>query len=92
MMQQTLPPEQMPPTVMPAQPRPRKAQLDDRDKRIVQAIAEGHSNKAIAQQMEISEQTVKNRLTAIYQLMGVKTRLELAVYALRDGSPLKQMD
>ena len=73
------------PLVAPESQRPRRAELDDRDRAIIGSIAAGHSNRTIARQMQISEQTVKNRLTAIYQILGVKTRLELAVRSLKGG-------
>lgn len=82
--------ELRPAPIVPADsPRARKADLDDRDRAIIASIAAGHSNRTIAQHMQISEQTVKNRLTAIYQIMGVKTRLELAVRSLKDGHRLE---
>jgi DNA-binding NarL/FixJ family response regulator len=79
-MEQTTPAPQNPATH--GDQRPRKLRLDTRDEQIVQQIAAGHSNREIARSIGISEQTVKNRLTAIYTMMGVKTRLELAVRAL----------
>ena len=43
------------------------------------------SNKAIAAALGITEQSVKNRLTALYRKFGVATRLELVVRLLGNG-------
>jgi DNA-binding NarL/FixJ family response regulator len=55
--------------------------LTQRELQIVAAIRAGSSNKAIATEFHISEQTVKNHLTAIFNKLGVSTRLELALFA-----------
>jgi DNA-binding NarL/FixJ family response regulator len=55
--------------------------LTQRELQIVAAIRAGSSNKAIATEFHISEQTVKNHLTAIFNKLGVSNRLELAIFA-----------
>lgn len=55
--------------------------LTPRERDIVAGVAAGRSNREIARRLGIKERTVKNRLTVIYQKLGVKTRLELAVLA-----------
>jgi DNA-binding NarL/FixJ family response regulator len=50
---------------------------------VVALIAEGLHNRAIAQQLGITENTVRHHLTAVYGKLGVADRLELAVHALR---------
>lgn len=42
-------------------------------------------NKEIATDLRISEASVRNDLHTIFPLLGVSTRTELAVKALRDG-------
>jgi len=70
----------------------KKASLTSRERKIVQAIVEesGASNKAIAQQLFISEHTLRNHLTSIYHKLDVINRLELYIYAVKHqlGSPL----
>jgi two-component system, NarL family, nitrate/nitrite response regulator NarL len=56
--------------------------LTQREKVIVSYLVQGWRNREIASQLEISEQTVKNHLRAIYDKVGVSDRLELALYAL----------
>lgn len=57
--------------------------LSAREHNLVRALARGLSNRQIAQEFHLSEQTVKNQLTAIYQKVGIRSRLQLAVYAMR---------
>jgi two-component system, NarL family, nitrate/nitrite response regulator NarL len=56
--------------------------LTRRELQIVAAIVEGASNKDIGQQFNLSEQTVKNHLSHIFDKVGVSNRLELALYAV----------
>jgi two-component system nitrate/nitrite response regulator NarL len=59
------------------------ATLTEREREVVALIAEGLHNRAIAQKLGITENTVRHHLTAVYGKVGVADRLELAVYALR---------
>ena len=58
-------------------------QLTTRELDIVAAICAGANNKRIAAEFHISEQTVKNHLTAIFDKTGVANRLELALFAAK---------
>ena len=55
--------------------------LTDRQAEIVAAIVEGLNNPEIAKQLGISQDTVKQHLTAVFDKCGVSTRLELAMFA-----------
>ena len=57
-----------------------------REKQIVDGLLAGCTNKEIAQQLGVSDQTIKNQLTTLYRKMGVTSRLELVLLAveLRD--------
>ena len=57
--------------------------LTGRELEIVSAIVAGLSNRDMASQFGISEQTVKHHLTRIYDKLGVSNRLELALYAIQ---------
>ena len=59
--------------------------LTRRELQIVAAVVEGSSNKEIAAQFNVSEQTVKNHLSNIFDKVGVFNRLELALYAVYHG-------
>jgi two-component system, NarL family, nitrate/nitrite response regulator NarL len=66
-----------------AEPAARPAtMLTRRELQIVAAIVDGASNKDIGQQFGLSEQTVKNHLSHIFDKLGVSNRLELALYAV----------
>jgi DNA-binding NarL/FixJ family response regulator len=56
--------------------------LTQRELQIVGAVVEGSANKDIGQQFNLSEQTIKNHLSHIFDKVGVSNRLELALYAV----------
>lgn len=53
--------------------------LTPREREIVDAMLTAASNKAIADRLGITEQSVKNRLTTLYRKMGVANRVELVI-------------
>jgi DNA-binding NarL/FixJ family response regulator len=59
--------------------------LTRREWDILRGIGEAMSNKDIANQLGISEYTVKHHLTSIYNKVGVYSRLELAMRATHHG-------
>jgi DNA-binding NarL/FixJ family response regulator len=59
--------------------------LTAREIEIVEAIAAGDSNRDVATRLNISLQTVKHHLTSIFDKTGTSTRLELALFAIRQG-------
>lgn len=61
------------------------AALTTKERRICSLIATGGGavNKALAQQLFISEHTLRNHLTAIYHKLGVSNRLDLYVFATK---------
>jgi len=59
--------------------------LSTREMEILQLIARGKSNKAIALELGISHQTVKNHMTSILRKLAVNDRTQAAIYALRKG-------
>ena len=58
--------------------------LSEREKQIAALVARGMKNKDIAQQLTISENTVKRHLQSIFSKTGARDRLELAVIALTE--------
>lgn len=66
------------------------ATLTAKESRIVALIADsnGASNKELAQRLFISEQTLRNHLTTIYQKLEVANRLELYVFATKHKQDL----
>ncbi len=59
--------------------------LSPREMEILELVTRGASNKDIAQRLTISEQTVKNHMTAVLRKLRVDDRTQAAVYALRHG-------
>lgn len=59
------------------------AALSPRQREVVSLIAEGRSNREIADALCISEGTVKNYVTRILEVMGVPDRTKLAVLLVR---------
>ena len=59
--------------------------LTPRELDIVEAIASGDSNRDVAGRLNISLQTVKHHLTSIFDKTGASSRLELALFAIRQG-------
>lgn len=60
--------------------------LTRREQQIALAIANGRSNRDIASELGITEQTVKNHLTNIFGKVGVESRLQLALALIRKSS------
>lgn len=65
-------------------------QLTDREREVVDLIAQGLHNKAIAAQLGITDHTVRHHLTAVFAKLGVADRLELAVYAFRHSTATRK--
>jgi len=59
--------------------------LSAREVEILDHIAHGQSNKAIAKQLNISDQTVKNHITSILRKLAVNDRTQAVIYALRNN-------
>ena len=53
--------------------------LTERERQCVELILEGAGNKLMAEEMKISEETVKRHLSNIFDKVGCSTRLELAL-------------
>ena len=58
--------------------------LTARELQIAEAVAQGRGNREIAGQLGITEQTVKNHLTSIFEKVGVASRLQLALVFLQE--------
>ncbi|MDJ0597345.1 MAG: response regulator transcription factor [Crocosphaera sp.] len=68
-----------------AKPPPELEQLTPREKEILQLIAKGSNNREIAQELYISEKTVKNHVTNILNRLNVRDRTQAAILANGGG-------
>ncbi len=59
--------------------------LTPREERVLSLVVEGRTNQAIAAQLMISEKTVEKYMAAIFEKLKVASRVEAAVYAVREG-------
>jgi DNA-binding NarL/FixJ family response regulator len=61
---------------------PRYSSLSPQEKRILDYVAQGMTNREIAQTMYLAEKTVKNYVSALLRKLGMQRRTEAAVYAV----------
>ncbi|MCI3271826.1 response regulator transcription factor [Streptomyces cylindrosporus] len=60
-------------------------ELTAREREVVRLMADGHSNRAIAESLYLSEATVKTHLVRIYRKLGVDNRAAAVSEAVRRG-------
>lgn len=58
--------------------------LTDREREILSYLAEGKSNKELADMMGVSIETVKSHLQTIYKKLNVRSRTEAVIYYLKE--------
>jgi DNA-binding NarL/FixJ family response regulator len=56
--------------------------LTEREKMVVQLVADGLSNREIAEQLHLSPHTIRNYLFRVFDKVGVSTRIELVLAAI----------
>ncbi len=61
------------------------AQLTAREMQVLKQVARGQSNREIAEELYISENTVKNHLRNMLEKLQMKSRMEAAMYAVRSN-------
>lgn len=59
--------------------------LTEREQDILRLVAQGHENQEIADQLHLSEKTIRNRLSVVFEKLHVNNRTQAALYALRQG-------
>ncbi len=58
--------------------------LDAIDRKLIRLLVEGKSNREIGDALSFSEGTIKNRITHILSVTGLKDRTQIAVFALQN--------
>lgn len=69
---------------MAAESQTRSYGLTHREVEVIALVTEGCSNREVASRLRITEDTVKRHLTNIFDKVGMSTRLELALFALKN--------
>ncbi len=59
--------------------------LTDREKEVALLVAKGESNQMIAQDLDISQNTVKLHIASIFEKLGLKSRVALALLVSKAG-------
>ncbi|MEO0985535.1 MAG: response regulator transcription factor [Cyanobacteria bacterium J06639_14] len=77
-----------PPAPKTASPVTQKKQLGitPREKEVLGLVAEGASNREIAQILHITEKTVKNHVSSLLSRVGLRDRTQLALWQLQVGT------
>lgn len=63
----------------------KKYDLTEREEEVLECIAQGLSNKQIAEKLFLSEGTVKNYISSIYHKLDVRDRFQAATKAQQEG-------
>ena len=63
----------------------RGARLTEQERRILELLAEGLTNRQIGDRLLLAEKTVKNYVSSLLTKLGMHRRTEAAVYAARLG-------
>ena len=58
------------------------SRLTPREGEVVHLLAEGMSTREISLKLQVTEHTIRNYLSNIYDKLGVSSRVELALYAV----------
>lgn len=69
----------------PRRQAPEEAHLSDRELEIVRHLTEGLPNKVIANELSITEATVKVHVKTILKKLGVSNRTQVAIWAVHNG-------
>lgn len=63
-----------------------ESRLTARETEVVRCVAEGLTNREVAQRLNLTEHTIKNYLFRIFDKLGVSSRVEVVLYALGNGA------
>lgn len=71
----------------PPPPEPQENQLTGREQEVLELLVEGASNREIAERLFLSDKTVKQHVTKILRKLGVRSRSQAIIHAVRSGRP-----
>jgi DNA-binding NarL/FixJ family response regulator len=64
-----------------------EVRMTRREREVIELIAEGLSNKEIAQRLNIAAHTVKSHVRNVMEKLALHTRLQIAAFVRREGAP-----
>ncbi len=64
--------------------RSNEPRLTDRELEVLRLVAQGHSNREVAEALFIAENTVKNHVRNVLEKLHLHSRMEAVVYAMRE--------
>jgi len=59
--------------------------LTEREREVLRLVAQGKANKEIARELGIGDRTVRTHVTSILGKLGLVSRTQAAIYAVREG-------
>lgn len=63
--------------------------LTPREHEVAQLVANGYTNKQIGDQLNVSEQTVKNHIQSIFRKLALSNRVELTIRVRKEPRRLR---
>lgn len=66
-------------------PEPHLEHLTEAERTLLEYLADGATNRELAELTGCGEKTVRNRLTLVYAKLGLRNRTQAALYAVRNG-------
>ena len=73
-------------------PRKESAALTPREREVVVGIARGNTNRQIAKALAVSERTARTHVSNILAKLGLTSRTQVAMWAVREGLVSSQQD
>jgi NarL family two-component system response regulator LiaR len=70
---------------LPTRPAPTAGDLTEREIEVLRLVAQGMSNREIAETLVISEKTVKTHVSSLLSKLELEARTQLAIYAIKHG-------
>jgi two-component system response regulator DevR len=61
--------------------------LTDQERRVLDLVAEGLTNRQIGTRLGLAEKTVKNYVSSLLAKLGLASRTQAAIYATRHENP-----
>jgi DNA-binding NarL/FixJ family response regulator len=67
-------------------------ELTEREREVLELVAEGLSNQEVGERLGLAEKTIKHYMTNILGKLQVRSRVEAALLVVREGSPQRNAD